>query len=60
MRCLVATSAATPSTIANVYAHTAAKVLAATAALVTVEQQADKKKRILRPLYFGCEKQNGN
>jgi hypothetical protein len=49
------TNAANSLTTANAYAHTAVKVLAATAALVTVEQQADKK-IILRPRLFGCEK----
>jgi hypothetical protein len=43
MNCLVVTSAAIPSTIANAYAPTAAKVLVATAAQATVKQQADKK-----------------
>jgi len=47
MSCLVATDAANSSTIANAYAHTAAKVLAATAAQATAEQQADKK-----PVFF--------
>ena len=40
--CLVATDAATSLTIANAYARTAAKRLAATAAQATAEQQADK------------------
>jgi len=43
VNCLVATDAANSLMIASVCALTAAKVLAATAALVTAEQQADKK-----------------
>jgi hypothetical protein len=43
MSCLVATDAANSLTIASACAHTAEKVLAATAAQATVEQQADKK-----------------
>jgi len=50
--CLVATDAANSSMTANVCAHTAAQVLAATAAQATVEQQADKKSFILRPQLF--------
>jgi len=40
--CLVATSAATSSTTASAYVHTAAEVLAAIAAQATARQQADK------------------
>jgi hypothetical protein len=43
VNCLVATDAANSLTIASVYVPTAVKVLAVTAALVTAEQQADKK-----------------
>jgi len=55
VNCLVATDAANSLTIASACAPIAAKVLAATAALVTVEQQADKR-IIRRPQLFGCEK----
>jgi hypothetical protein len=51
VNCLVATDAANSLTIASVYALTAAKVLAATAALATAEQQADKR-IIRRPQLF--------
>jgi len=56
MKCLVVTSAAIPSTIANAYAHTAAEVLVATAAQATVKQQADKKPYSSPATSFGCEK----
>jgi hypothetical protein len=46
-------AAANSLMIASVYVHTAAKVLVATAALVTAEQQADKTS--FRPQLFGCE-----
>jgi hypothetical protein len=55
VNCLVATAAANSLITASAYAHTAAKVLAATAAPATAEQQADKK-IIRRPQLFGCEK----
>jgi hypothetical protein len=42
--------------IANAYARTAVKVLAATAALATVKQQADKKPYSSPATCFGCEK----
>ena len=53
---LVVTDAATSLTIASVYAHTAARLLVAIAALATARQQADKT-FVLRPLLFGCEKE---
>jgi hypothetical protein len=49
------TAAVNSLIIASVYALTAAKVLAATAALATAEQQADKK-FVRRSQLFGCEK----
>jgi hypothetical protein len=52
---LVATNAATSLTTASAYAHTAARVLAATAAQATVEQQADKSP-FFAHCYSGCEK----
>jgi hypothetical protein len=42
VNCLVAKDAVILSTIANAYAHTAAKVPVVTAAPVMAEQQADK------------------
>jgi hypothetical protein len=53
--CLVATDAATSLTIANAYAPIAAKLLAATAAQATAEQQADKGS-FFAHCYSGCEK----
>ena len=50
MNCLAAKDAVIPSTIANAYALTAAKVPVVTAAQVTAEQQAARKTNILRPL----------
>jgi hypothetical protein len=60
MNCLVATDAANSLTTANAYAHTAAKVLAATVAQATAKQQADKNQYSSPATCFGCEKQNGN
>jgi hypothetical protein len=53
--CLVATDAAKSSTTASACAHTAEKVLAATAAQATAEQQADNNS-ILRPLILVVKK----
>ena len=51
--CLVATDAANSLTTASARVHTAAKPMAASAALATAGQQADKTS--FRQL-FGCEK----
>jgi len=46
-------------TTASAHAHTAAKPQAASAALATARQQADK--NLISPdNYFGCEKRNGS
>ena len=51
--CLIAKDAANSLTTASAHAHTAAKPRAASAALATARQQADKTS--FRQL-FGCEK----
>jgi hypothetical protein len=55
---LVVTDAATSLTIASAYAHTAARLLIAIAALATARQQADKTSFFAH--CYSVVKRNGN